>query len=147
MCHRRRGWHSVSSFCFAVLTQADEHPRVGNWLVGIVVVGKELLSELTLVGVVRLKKKKRLFEMLIVWRQRQNKDVGTFLKGDFKSALFIVIIIKQLLSFWLLGCYCTGAVSDTFYTVNTQWNEWCEHGRTQDTRLWLGHLCSVGWES
>lgn len=58
MCHCHGGWHSVSSFCFAVLTQTDEHPRVCCWLVGIVVVGQELLSELALVAVVELREKK-----------------------------------------------------------------------------------------
>lgn len=52
MCHRHGGGHSVSSFCFAVLTQADVHPRVGHGLVGVVVVGEERLSELALVAVV-----------------------------------------------------------------------------------------------
>lgn len=52
MCHRHGGWYSVSSFCFAVLTQADVHPWVGHRLIGVVVVGKELLSELALVVVV-----------------------------------------------------------------------------------------------
>ena len=52
MCHCHGGGHSVSSFCFAVLTQADVHPFVGHRLVGVVVVGEELLSELALIVVV-----------------------------------------------------------------------------------------------
>lgn len=58
-------------------------------------------------------KEERLLEMLIVWRQTQNKDVGTFLRV-FQFALFILIIIKQLISFWLQGCYCAGAISGRF---------------------------------
>lgn len=58
-------------------------------------------------------KEERWLEMLIVWRQTQNKDVGTFLRV-FQFALFILIIIKQLISFWLQSCYCTGAISGRF---------------------------------
>lgn len=58
MCHRHGGRHSVSSFCFAVPTQADVHPRVSHRLVGVVVVGEELLFELTLVVEVQLEEKR-----------------------------------------------------------------------------------------
>lgn len=49
MCYRHGGWHSVSSFCFAILTQADVHPWIGHRLVGVVVIGQEFLPELALV--------------------------------------------------------------------------------------------------
>lgn len=49
-CHSRR--HSVSSLSFAILTEANEHPRVDYRFIGVVVVGQELLSELALVAVV-----------------------------------------------------------------------------------------------
>lgn len=49
MCHRHGGRHSVSSFSFTVLTQADEHLGVGHRLVGVVVVGEQLLPEFALV--------------------------------------------------------------------------------------------------
>lgn len=57
--HRGGGRNSVSSFCFAVLTQADVHPRMGHRLVGVVVVGKELLPKLALVVKLELKRKRR----------------------------------------------------------------------------------------
>ena len=49
MRHGHGGRHSVSSFCFAALAQADEHPRVNRRLVGVVVVGQQRLAELTLI--------------------------------------------------------------------------------------------------
>ena len=58
MRHGHGGRHSVSSFCFAALAQADEHPRVNRRLVGVVVVGQQRLPELTLAAVVRLEERR-----------------------------------------------------------------------------------------
>lgn len=118
MCHRHGGWHSVSSFCFAVLTQADVHPRVGHRLVSVVVVGEELLSELTLMVVVWLREKrgryKDYLKMPIVWlRETKQRCRDIFSGGNFKSVLFVVITIKQSFYLWLQG-YCTVAVSQIF---------------------------------
>lgn len=38
-----------------------------------------------------------------------------FVGGDFSSVLFTAISIKQLLYFWLRGCFCTVAVSASLY--------------------------------
>lgn len=109
MCHRHGGGHSVSSLCFATLTQADVHPWVGRRLVGVVVVGEELLAELALVVVVQLGGGEG------GRRQRQNNGFwDLFPRGDFKySVLFIVIIIVQLLYFFDRGLLYGGCSSPT----------------------------------
>lgn len=49
----------VASFGFSSLAESDEHVRVGDGLVGVVVVGQKSLLEVAVVAVVSLRKRSK----------------------------------------------------------------------------------------
>lgn len=51
MCHCHGGCDPVASLGFASLAEADVHPGVGGRFIGIIVVGQEILLELTFIVV------------------------------------------------------------------------------------------------
>lgn len=55
MCHGHGGCDPVASLSFAGLAQANVHARVGGGFIGIIVVGQEILLELTFITIVALR--------------------------------------------------------------------------------------------
>lgn len=55
VCHGHFGCDPVASFAFAHFTEADVHARVRSGLIGVVVVGQDILLELAFIVVVSLR--------------------------------------------------------------------------------------------
>lgn len=141
MCHSHGGWHSASSFCFAVLTQADVHPRVGHRLVSVVVVGEELLSELTLVVVMQLgetgeRQMEELFKNADCLKAETKQRCRDIIWGGIQVCIVRCDCYQTIALFLTAGAIVQQLFQSEIYRKMGLWsNEWCERSRTRDTML------------